>query len=306
MQLADFILCWTRVQGLTFVKKWGVVGVWFGGKGYIGLNCAVNVRCHVLEKPMRKTFILLIALLLFESLVFGQQRSKNDIQAFNSFLGKEKAKALNAAVASFDQFLLKNYGNLNSCSSRTKAFLEQIDNLNEPDSLWTFETEKNIKIIETFETSGLRKDIWLYENEEYESKYNIHEFLKPEAQDSIPITNLGELDIDLIEAEIIPITEIDSAAIARFDKEMEERNKNLLLSNARGKFFYGLAKFNSSDSLILDYVEATGFNISPAVIAGGFLDQDINFEEPFIKRIVAVEFYFWIMKWDIARKEINK
>jgi len=254
---------------------------------------------------MRKTCIILFGFLLFESLAFGQQATRNDINEFNSFLGEEKANALNAAVESLDQFLSTNYSNLNSYSSRTRAFLEQMYNLNEPDSMWKFETEKNLKIIEAFGTSGLRKEIWLYDDEKYDSKYNIQEFLKPRDHDSLPITDLGKLNLELIESEIIPLYDIDSVESAKFYKDMEERNKTSPWTNINGQFLYGLAKYTLSDSLIQEYVESYGSVMSPAVIAYSFLERDINYDDPFVKRIIVYQFYYRIMERDIRRKEIK-
>ncbi len=254
---------------------------------------------------MRKTCIILFGILLFESLAFGQHSSRNGIQGFNSFLGEEKASVLNSAVESLDQFLSANYSKLNSNSSRTKTFLEYISHFNKPDSSWILQTGKNLKLIESFESSGLRKEIWVYGNEEYDSKYNIHELLKPNAQDSLPEADLGELYLDLIEEEIIPISRIDSVEVAKRDKEMEDRIKNSLHPNSSGEFLYGLAKYALGDTLIQEYVDINikENKISPAIIASAFTEQDMNFDDPFMKRIIVVEFYYWIMKWDIDRKE---
>lgn len=253
---------------------------------------------------MRTTLTTLIALIFIGFSASAQQTAKNDIEGFNKFLGKEKANALNAAEKSFEQFLLTNYANHNSFAERTKAFLKQLSRHNKPDSLWALDTEKNSRIIESFETTGLRKEIWLYGYEEYSPKNNIYELLPPEEKDTSNISDLGELEIDLIEEELIPISKVDPAELAKRDREREERMKNSLHANAYGEFLYGLAKFTPNDSLIQGYVKVkvTENDISPGVIAGGFLEYYTNLDDPFMKRIMVVEFYFWIMKWDIERK----
>jgi hypothetical protein len=42
-------------------------------------------------------------------------------------------------------------------------------------------------------------------------------------------------------------------------------------------------------------------DISPVLIASGLLGQEVDFEHPFIKRILVTEFYYWIMKSAIER-----
>jgi hypothetical protein len=116
---------------------------------------------------------------------------------------------------------------------------------------------------------------------------------------------IGELDLDLIEEEIIPISNIDSVEIERHQKEMDERIRNSLHFNSYGQYLYALAKYNLSDTTIQGYVEAklAARNIDPSLIASGLLSQEIDFEDPFIKRILVADFYYWIMNWDIERKE---
>jgi len=212
--------------------------------------------------------------------------------------------ALNTAVESFDQFLKTNYPDLDNQSKRTKAFLEYLQANFEPDSTWNLPTKRNQQIISDFETSGLRKEIWVYGYEEYQPKYDISKILPHEERDTSNIIDLGELD-DLFEEEILPISNIDSAEIARREEEMEERIRNSLHFNIYGQYLYGLNKYNLNETTIQGYVDAKVIagDISPVLIASGLLSQKIDFEDPFVKRILVTEFYYWIMKWDIERKE---
>ena len=253
---------------------------------------------------MQLTYIILFGLLAISCSTWSQERS-NDLKGFNDFLGKDKATTLNSAVESFDQFLRTNYSDLDNQSKRTKAFLGYLEQNFEPDSTWDLPTKKNQKIISDFESSGLRKDIWTFGYEDYEPQYDIYEILPPEKQDTSNIQDLGELDLDLIEEEIIPLSNIDSAEIAKREKEMEERIKNSLHFNNYGQYLYALTKYTLNDTTIQDYVDAkiVAGDISPVLIASGLLSQEIDFEDPFIKRILVTEFYYWIMKWDIERQE---
>ena len=260
-------------------------------------------RWRAFKETMKLNYIIVIGLLAISCSTPSQEKN-NNLKEFNEFLGQVKADALNSAVESFDQFLKTNFPD--NESERTEAFLEYMQENLEPNSTWNLPTKINKKIISEFESSGLRKEIWIYGYEEYEPQYDIYEVFPLEETDTSDIQNLGELDLDvLIEEEIIPISNIDSAEIARREKEMEERMRNSLHFNNNGQFLYGLAKFNLSDTTIQGYIDAkiVAGDISPVLIASGLLSQNIDFEEPFIKRILVTEFYYWIMKWDIERKE---
>jgi hypothetical protein len=260
---------------------------------------------------MKLTYIIIIGLIAISCSTWSQEKD-SDLKAFNDFLGQDKTTALNAAVKSFDHFLKTNYSDFDNQTKRTKAFLEYLQENFEPDSTWNLPTKRNQKIIFDFEASELRKEIWIYDYEEYEPKYDIYKILPPEEQDTTNIQDLGELDLDdLIEEEIIPILNIDSAEIARREKEIarreketEERIRNSLHFNNYGQYLYALAKYNVNDTTIQEYVDAkvVGGDFSPVLIASGLLSQKIDFEDPFIKRILVTEFYYWIMKWDIERK----
>lgn len=254
---------------------------------------------------MRITITIFIGLVLIGSSVFGQNTTKNDIQGFNKFLGKEKANVLNAAVESFEQFLKKNYSEFDSQSMRTEAYLRQIENNFESDSSWIFSTSRNKKIIEDFETSGLRKEIWVYGYEDYEPKYDIYDLLTPGETDTTITHDTVELDLDLIEEEIIPLSNIDSVEIAKRKKEMEEKRRNSLHFNTHGEFLFALTKYTSGDTFMQEYADMKAYdgNISPVIIASGLLRQEINFNDPFMKRILVTEFHFGLMKWNIEQKE---
>lgn len=64
-----------------------------------------------------------------------------------------------------------------------------------------------------------------------------------------------------------------------------------------GKFWYALAKYAGQNQNIYDYLEMIHEEnlISPGVVATGFVNQNINFENPFIQRIILVEFFFPVM-----------
>lgn len=253
---------------------------------------------------MKNTIYILIFLLL-GFLTNCQKYPKNDIANFNEFLGNEKAIALNEAIKSFDRFLGTNFPNQVNQSDRTKEFLKQFINSNIPDSSWIFTTKRNKKILEQLESSGLRKEIWIYGKENYAEKYNVYDLIYPFKNDS----SQSLVELEIIENEIIPIPRpaTDSTDLARIENELDEQYNHLPVINEKGEFLYGLAKFANNDSIVHEYVEVklVAGDISPGIVASAFLSQIEDFENPFIKRMIFVELYYWMMKWDIEKNEIK-
>lgn len=250
---------------------------------------------------MKHPLYILSIIILTGFSCYGQTSDKDDIEGFNKFLGYEKSDAMNKAIASFDRFLKNNFPNQNNQSDRIKKFLLQLQDSFSSDSTWIFETQTNQKIIEEWETSGLRKEVWLYGFEDYEPKYNIHEMLYSREPDTL--YDLGELKIDSIEEIIIPILGVDSVEHAKREKEMEERLKNSLATNTYGEFLYGLAKYAPSDTLIKPYVDlkAVAGDVAPELIIPGLLNHVSDYDEPFIKRIILIETYYLLMKSDAEK-----
>lgn len=256
------------------------------------------------EEIMKLNHILSIALLAISCPAQCQDKY-NNLKGFNDFLGPDKADVLNSAVQSFDRFLLINFSL--DASTSTIEFLKYIQDNSAPDSSWALPTERNKTIVSEFESSGLRKEIWIYGDEEFEAQYDIHEILLPKEHEPADIHYVGELALDLDEELIIPNSEIDTADIASRKKEMDERRRNTPRVNHSGRYLYALTKFSPDDSILHEYINAKvfGSNISPNLLASVLLSPATDFEDPFIKRIIVTELYYGIMLWDIERKEKN-
>jgi len=231
--------------------------------------------------------------------VLAQKGEQSQLEQFNEYMGEEKALVLQEAVDSFDQFLMDNYPALNKENERIKSFLEQLAHYNEPDKSWVYNHAANQAIIDSFESSGLRKEIWLYEYEEYESKNDFSKVLPPPAPvDSGSILELGEIKLDLIEEELIPIRQSDQEEQIYDQKEREQRFKKRMLPNYEGDYVYGLMKFSPRDSFVFGYaqtIHTTSARISPGVRANGFLSGNPDFENPLVKRLLVTEFYYWLI-----------
>lgn len=226
------------------------------------------------------------------------------IDQFNHFLGEEKTEALDQMVVSYDLFLEVNYPDKSSDQDRAVDFLQSLEEgLN--DFPWTFETDKNREILAAIETSGTRQEIWLYG---YEDGSRMHCFLqdiidgkKANTADSIP---LGDLEIELEEEVVFPP---ELAARMKEEEEAAQRRWDSTLHvNLCGRFWEGIARFAApEDSVYRDYllVRDQANNLSPAIIVNGFLNYPDRVADPFFKRMIIVELYYFLVREDIHRKD---
>ncbi len=231
-------------------------------------------------------FIAISILILLSSaanLTYAQ--TKNDLKGFNDFLGKEKAKVLNQTVKSFDKFLDDNFPDSKSTSDKTRSYLELIMNYTSyVEKNWKTNRKANKKLLEKWEESGLRIEIWWYDGEEYYA-------------DHLEI-DTTVFDLETIEDdEIVPFTNRDTIRESSVDFE------NYKFSNTFGKYLFGLKQFAPNDTLVQDYVDVKTEvgDISPTSVANAFIVLFQDLDEPFIKRIIVVEFYYYFMEWDVER-----
>ncbi len=221
--------------------------------------------------------------------------NKSDNKEFIEFLGTEKAIALNELMLSFDSFIENNYGEVNNESIRD--FLKDFSCEDSLKPNLIFEKEKNERILEEFEKTGLRKDIWLYGSETDYKEYPILELINKTVQTD----SLESLELK-IEDEIIPITKDKSIDYDSLEKSMKLRWDTTLSTNQRGAFLFGLYKF-SNDTIVKDYVEAktsVGGDISPCLISDGLLSLKNDLNNIYIKYIILTEIYYTMIKDNLA------
>lgn len=209
-------------------------------------------------------------------------------------------------MASFDQFLIANYPDEENQILRTRAFLEQLDTNFAMDSSWIFQTEQNQQIVNAFETSGLRKEfaIYHYEEDDY-TPYDVKSLLPLPPLRDTSRGDLGEIEA-IIDEEIDPLppdsAEMDRLAIR--EAEREEQYQNMLVPNENGKFIYGLAKYGRKDSIVSFFVDLYAFWMPPSLTL--FIPHLLyypytDFTNPFVRRILVTEIYYWFMLEDVRR-----
>jgi len=240
-----------------------------------------------------------ILLLIFISITSKSQDYNTRIYKFNHFLGYEKSNVLDSAVYSMDLFLKNNFNNYKNQKKRIKEFLKYInDNGLIIDSNWTFTSDLNKRILTNYETSGLRKEIYIKNNEEYNSEYNMNDMWKfyyDELYDTINVDTVSQVQI---KEEIIPITR--NGEIYEPEPNIESFDFNIY-----GKYLYGLWKYNQEDKYIIDYVHVKilAGDISLNLMINSFLQflKPKDYLNPFIKRIIAIELYLYLIKNEIEK-----
>jgi len=246
---------------------------------------------------MRRLLFILSILQFLSHPLFAQSDEKQ-LDKFNRLIGDKRAIVLQAAVDSFDQFLMSNYPESTNQAERVTSFLEQIAKHNSSAKTWVFDREMNAEIIESFESTGLRREIWLYGYETYKPKNDFSKVLPPPAaEETREEKDFGELSLDLIEEEIIPTENTDQVVQSRLGKKQEERIQNSLNPNGEGDYIFALLKYSPKESFVYEYAQILREEnrIAPAIIANGFLYGAPDYEDSFVKRLLVTEFYYWLI-----------
>lgn len=253
---------------------------------------------------MKKIKLTILTIILSSTILLGQ---KSDLAGFESFLGKEKTIALNELNSSFESFLKRNYPKIDNENDRIYKFLDGYKNWSVLEKDWIIDYTDAKVTLEQFEKSGLRIEFWKYGYETYKPEYQIDSSILPQENTSnLDTLSLGELYVDDIEEEIIPITKRD------YDPELEEKLQKQRDSsqsfNYEGQFVYGLAKYGANDSLVAGYVDAkyAAGDISPSLIVGGLTIHNLDLSTPLRKRIILMEFYYHFLKWNLEKKKTTR
>lgn len=239
------------------------------------------------------------------------KQTNPELIQFNKFLGGEKAKCLDKSVESFERFLETNYPHEKGIQNKTKAFLMQLDSTLSPDSNWVFETKKNELLLRSLESSGMRIEIYRYGYEDYSPDYDIEEFIEKDTNTKERTENLEELVVEIEDEEWVPISDsgrINDSVINRRLEEQSRRLDSMAWFNMQGQFLFGLSNFGSQDSIINEYVNArfeVGF-ISPTIMIAALLQKDVDYLNPFVKRMLVAELYLDLMRWDLKRNSTTR
>ena len=239
-----------------------------------------------------KPYLLII--LLF---IDGCEES-SQVDKFSKYLGSDEFQVLDKTISSFDHFLATNYDSIFGINDRTIAFLRDFEGfVYKTKPRWVVDSLKTIELMNDFESSGLRKELWIYDFEEYANEevitYSLivrDSLLSSSYNDSANI-DLEDIDDNFENLMEIPTVE-NSAEPIKNDKDTFRRASQF------SKIIVGLHKY-SSDELIREYCEVSFEvgRISPLLIANAFINHsnDMDYESFFVKTVIVTEFYYYIL-----------
>lgn len=216
------------------------------------------------------------------------------LQEFNEILGEEQSSAFDQAVESYKKFLELNYSDQESLIDQSSQFLKDFQSIHTsgpPD--WKFPDDIQA-VLNHWEKSGLRKEIRLWPNENYQPNH----FPDLNENDS---TDSEKIEVE-IDDEIIPILDRGGKIISE-----PTRIDSFLVSNTFGKFLYALDQCCSKDTLVTDYVEVKRFvgDISPSLMAGAYSEFGQRLNDPILIRMIIAELYYFLMTKEIEIEKIK-
>lgn len=231
-------------------------------------------------------------------------------KSFDALLGKEKSLVFDKAVESFEQFLDENFKDLPSDAEQIKKFLEYYKHNDfSPNPNWKYDTLRNQEVLMKFESSGLRKEIWLKNAEKYKPVYNLDKF-KAFYAPKDNTKNDAEIEIDM------EVPETSNEKISENANRENTINNHKAGSgesiekvhfNLEGAYILGLWKFYRSNAIVGKYIELSvkTKGLSPYIIVNGFLDlySMKDFNDPAIKKILVAEIYYFLLSKDIDKSK---
>jgi hypothetical protein len=226
----------------------------------------------------------LILAVIFLFFVNSCNSESTRFREFNNFLGKKKAANLDRLIESFDTFLIDNYPDEVNNQKRIERLFLQLRNEQGLKSKFKFRVNDIKTILVEMEDIGLRKDIWIFENEKYYPLFN-----------SIGLLWRRNLDTALY---------FDSNSVVDVELEIEEIPQQMMKTpkkkrrylNFYGKVVYGILKYQN-DEIVRQWAEVL-LNLPShnyTNVTEGFLNIKFDITNPFYKRILVLSVFFDII-----------
>ena len=228
--------------------------------------------------------LVFLSFVLTANLSFGQQEFLNE-------LGTEKANSFQKLIDSYRNFLNLNYPNTTSLGEQTRKFMTQVVN----GQTLKYDSIDAIDLIKALELTELRKDISLYREELYGTRYDVRHLLTEDQADEIDenITlNYSDRGIsDSLERDVSYIEKLP-ADLRRIERELEakrmEARKWGTRPNPTGLYHYALLK---SDTSFYVYCLARTMGISIAITPALTELADEELESWNTQLIFIVDYY---------------
>ena len=239
---------------------------------------------------------VIAAIFLFLVINSYSQDNSERMDNFFELIGKEKAEVLKETVANFNQFLNENFNSYDKKEDKVYQFLLQLQQNNSmPNDDWKYNLDKNRKLIEKFESTGLRKEIWIYGKEAFErDSFVLNYYENYKNKDTTEYQSLGELmdiDIDIEQDRNYNLDSILKADSIRFLTKTIASSYSLLI--------VGMDMYQSNDTSIQNYSNAKlDFgDITPNLLINGLLRFDKqSYLDPYCDIILITEIFYYFMR----------
>ncbi|QDH78257.1 hypothetical protein FKX85_04065 [Echinicola soli] len=224
-------------------------------------------------------------LLLLASCTSGHQEKKT----FSSELGAEKMQALSMLIDSYGRFLKVNYADISSQEEKTRHFLEDIFRQR---PITAIKQMPGItEALQAMESSGLRKDIYIYEHEvDNYPEYPVKQLMPSNFPDY-------SLSSHRLRSGIIAHTTLTISS----PSTVTLRKKTSLTFNKDGLFMYALATAKLNDGTFMNYLKLRykTSDIHPYFSAENFLDnQQRNAPLWFEQLPIIIDIYYKMLLTD--------
>ena len=200
------------------------------------------------------------ALLIF--LLLGCSEKSTEKQQFFIELGTEKAESFKIFTTGYIKFLDENFSNKSGLGEKSREFIKQMLN---QDVSFSFDSLNSVRVLMELERTGLRKDIFLYDNESYQLTYNVKQFISERRQNKIDLGEVDENFEDIFPIDSIELSKEQRQINLRREQELEEARKWRTYPNENGLYNYALAKAFQSDTSFLVYIETRQQGLSPSL-----------------------------------------
>ncbi len=164
-------------------------------------------------------------------------------------LNPTQIEALCLLQEAFEGFLEETYES-NGPQMPMYQFLDQVtsDALN-----GSFKNDKSIEALTKMEASGLRKEVYLYANEAYESKYAAYFQNKKEELEKLNVVAADTGEIQNVVEDLIEVPTSYPSTVAEY--ESAQSNKGFLAFNNQGAYLYALDQWGTTEPSTAEYVE---------------------------------------------------
>lgn len=175
---------------------------------------------------------------------------------------------------SYQNFLNTNFPNSSNLGEQTRKFMMGMVN-EEP---LTYDSLDAINVITLLEQSGLRKEIYLYSGESYDSTYFLRQFLTEDIANEIDENiafNNREINVNdslknkwdsIFQAQFDQLPPEQKKREKEMEKKREERRRWGLTPTAKGLYHYALLKSDMSFSVYcLARTMGVSISITPAL-----------------------------------------